>query len=208
MRRAGVLAKSSASSTSAWRDWPPIPASIPASRRANPSTYAESLNRSRRNASPVSAVVLFSALISHPPARAPGDHVAVVAQKDLLERRRGAGQRLHVELDEALEDRVQLPGVDREARTRPLDSHVVHPAQPAQRDDRFGGLHDDRRAGQVTEVGKRSRLGSSAGPDDRDAIAERLHLGEDVAGQEDRSTRVAQLANELLEDDLHQGVEA
>jgi len=38
IRSAGVLAKSSVSSTSAWRSWPPIPANIPSVSKASPST--------------------------------------------------------------------------------------------------------------------------------------------------------------------------
>ena len=50
-------------------------------------------------------------------------------------------------------------------------------------------------------------FGGAAGPDDRDPIAQRLDLGEDVAGQQYGPARIAQLADDVLEDHLHQRVE-
>ena len=133
--------------------------------------------------------------------------VPVVAQEQLLERRRRARQRPHVVLDEALEDAVQLAGVDAELRTRAVDARVVDPGQLSERADRFRRLDDHGRAGEVAQLAERSRLGGSASADDRHPIAQRLDLGEDVAGQEDGAARIAQLANDVLEDDLHQRVE-
>jgi hypothetical protein len=44
-------------------------------------------------------------------------------------------------------------------------------------------------------------------PDDADAVAERLELGQDVAGQEDRSAALPELADVLFEAGLHQRIE-
>ena len=45
-------------------------------------------------------------------------------------------------------------------------------------------------------------------PDDRDAVADPLHLREDVGGEEDRPPGGAQLVEDLVEGPLHQRIEA
>jgi hypothetical protein len=166
MRRAGVLAKSSVSSTRAWCDDP----ADAASNAASPTTYAGSRNRSRCSASPISAVMPRSACPRNGAGRSPRAWAA---------RRSPSG----VEVDQLLVDAVELAGVDGEPRTRTVDAQVVHSSQPAQQADRLRGLDLDGRARQVAEVVECSRLGGLAGADDRDAIAECFDLGKDVAGQ-------------------------
>ena len=105
------------------------------------------------------------------------------------------------------EDPIELAGVDAELRTRVVDAHVVHPGQVAQRADRLGGLDDDGRAGQVAQLVERSRLGGSPAR----MIVTRSHSASTSARMWlDSSTvrpAVAQLADDVLEDDLHQRVE-
>jgi hypothetical protein len=106
-----------------------------------------------------------------------------------------------------LQDGIELARIDREPRARPIEDQLVHPGQPAQPIDRLDRLDDNGRAGQVAELVERSRLGGSTGTDDRDSITEGLDLGEDVAGEQNRASRGAHLAHDVLEDDLHQRIE-
>ena len=80
--------------------------------------------------------------------------------------------------------------------------------QPGQRLERPRGLHHHARAGEVAQLVEGAGLGRAAGADDRHAIAQRLDLSQDVAGEQDRAPRVAQLADDVLKDDLHQRIES
>jgi hypothetical protein len=59
----------------------------------------------------------------------------------------------------------------------------------------------------VAQVRKRSRLHGAALPDDGDPVAQRLDLGEDVAGQQDGPPALALFLDAVAEDRLHQRVE-
>ena len=58
---------------------------------------------------------------------------------------------------------------------------------------------------QLVHVGQRDDL---AGAHDRHAVAQPLHLGQDVRREEDRATGLAPLVEQVVEGALHQWVEA
>ena len=135
--------------------------------------------------------------------------VAVVAQEQLLERRRLAGEGPHAGGLERVEGRVQprrcrpgtatrLPSITRSCtaagRARP------RAASPARRaiDVRVRW----RRSARVPDSTQRP------GADDADPVAQPLDLGQDVAAQQHGVAVVAESVDVLLEDGLHQRVEA
>ena len=63
-------------------------------------------------------------------------------------------------------------------------------------------------AAEVPHRFQRAALDGPAGADDRHPFAQRLGLGEDVAGQQHRRAAVAGLGDALLKDVLHQRVQA
>ena len=134
--------------------------------------------------------------------------VAVVAQEQLLERRRPAREAAHAGLREQAERLVEPRRVDREAHLGAVDAQVVDALEPGEAVDGLVGLDDDRRAGEVPQLVERAGLDRAPGPDDPHAMAERLDLGEDVAGQQHGAARGADLGDALLEDRLHQRVQA
>ena len=84
--------------------------------------------------------------------------VAVVAQEQLLERRRMADQAAHAELAESAHRCVEVLGVDVEAHAVAVDLEAVDPGevgQPVGGPYRLGG---DRRAGQVPQLAERAAL--------------------------------------------------
>ena len=149
-------------------------------------------------------------IIARPPPRRRRrgrDVVAVVAQEQLLERGRGAGQGPHVELHQLLAARVELAGVDAEPGALAVDAHVVHPRQPAQRADRPA-------VSTSTVVRVRWRRSSNV-PDSAARPARMMVTRSHSASTSERmwldSSTVrplAQLADDVLEDRLHQRVEA
>ena len=112
--------------------------------------------------------------------------------------------------DEPREHVVELAGVDAELRACAVDaSEVVHPGQVARVPAARGAVLDgDRRTGEVAQLGEGAGLHGPAVADDRHPVAERLDLGEDVAGQQHGAAVGAQLGDDVLEDRLHQRVEA
>ena len=72
----------------------------------------------------------------------------------------------------------------------------------------LGGGHRDGGAPQVTQVRERAGFDDLALTDNRDAIGENLHLGEDVAGKQDGVPGLLHLANAFLEHRFHEWVEA
>ena len=60
----------------------------------------------------------------------------------------------------------------------------------------------------MAQLGQGAGLHGAAVPDDADPVAERLDLGEDVAGQQHGAALGADLADVLLEHRLHQRVQA
>ena len=88
------------------------------------------------------------------PALELGELVAVVAQEQLLERRRLAGQAADAEAGEVLERAVELGGVDVEPGPQPVDLGVVDAGQGVEPVDGPLGLDRDRGAGQVAQLGR------------------------------------------------------
>src|SRR5690606_22372804 len=177
-----------------------------------PNVQISALVRSRRRASRVSRPVPVKTLIvcSFPSARSPGaDRLgvgrrsrprgAVVPQEQFLEGGRGAGEVAYAEGGDMPQHRVQVPRLDLEAGTAAVDAHVVHARQLRQPDDRLVGLHDHLGAGQVTQLGQGAGLHGAPVADDADPVAQRLHLGQHVAGEQHRASGVAQLADALAE---------
>jgi hypothetical protein len=85
---------------------------------------------------------------------------------------------------------------------------VVNPRERFEAVERALGLDLDRGAREMAQFGEGPRLDRSAGTDDAHAIAERLDLGEYVAREQHGDALVGELANALLEDRLHQRVQA
>ena len=86
---------------------------------------------------------------------------------------------------------LELTSIHVEAGSRPVQHDVVDARQRLEPVERLRGLHRHRRPRQVAELGEAPRLDRAAEPDDRDAIAERLDLGQDVAGEKHRAARAA-----------------
>ena len=74
-----------------------------------------------------------------------------------------------------------------------MDSEVVHVRILLQRMGVGAGAHRDGGPHQVSQLLERARFHRAAGADDRDVVAELLHLGEDVTGQQHRGTEVGDL---------------
>src|SRR5215467_5053820 len=106
-----------------------------------------------------------------------------MAQEELLERRRLTGQAADADVREPPEQAVELVGVNLARDPQALDIQVVDARQLVEADRRSRQLGRNRRPGQVTQVSEASALDRAAAPDNRDAVAERLDLGEDVARQ-------------------------
>ena len=87
-----------------------------------------------------------------------GDVVAVVAQEQLLQRRRLAGQRADAEPPERVDGRAEVVGVDLEQHPLALDDQVVHAGQSVETGGRGSHLGRDGRAGEVAQVGQRAGL--------------------------------------------------
>ncbi len=66
----------------------------------------------------------------------------------------------------------------------------------------------DRGTGQVSQLGEGAGLDRATTPDDRDGVADLLHLAQDVRGEQHRPSRVLDPLYVLGEDRLHQGVQA
>src|SRR3954451_15196148 len=115
----------------------------------------------------------------------------IVAQEDLLEGGRAADERLHAAVDELLQNALQL------ARLDALDDLLA-----VQR------LGLDRRARQVAKLRERAAFHRPAVADDAHAIAQRLDLGADVAGEQAGAGGLALVLHARAEDLLHQRIEA
>ena len=99
-------------------------------------------------------------------------------------------------------------GVHLEEDPEAVDLEVVHPGEPVEPGQRPHRLGGHRGAGQVPQLGQRPGLDPAPGPDDAHPVAQPLDLGEDVAGEQHRAPAVAEVVDALLEDRLHQRVEA
>src|SRR5262245_21063828 len=105
-----------------------------------------------------------------------------------------------------MQHRVELTGVGLETYSGALDLQVVYSTQGAQTVGRSGELGRDGRTGEMPHVGEGAGLNRPAEADDRHPVTERFHLGEDVAGEENRTPTCALLVDALLEDLFHQRV--
>ncbi len=132
----------------------------------------------------------------------------VVPEEELLQRGRLADQAAHAGVAQHPDDFGQALAVDLGAQGMAFDADVFDAGDPAEIDGVADHLGLDRSAGQVTHRFQRAALDGTARPDDRDPVAQRLGLGEDVAGQQDRHAAVAGLADALLEHVLHQRIQA
>ena len=98
--------------------------------------------------------------------------------------------------------RRSAPGCRRRRRSC-TPGRRVQPGRPA------GQLGRDRGAGQVAQLGQRAGLDRPPVADDADPVAQRLDLGQDVAGQQHGAARRrAPRGCTSLEHRLHQRVEA
>ena len=203
------------------RDERGLPASSPRLRARPRSGRASLTLAARRPASTISA-----SHTSDQPGRAAGrsaqrpvparlmrrladEVVAVVAQEQLLKRRRLAGQGADAEARRA--PRAPRRGGSCRPRSAPGRPRRRGRARRRARSRPVGaalGLGDDRGAGQVAQLGQRAGLDRTAGADDADPVAQRLDLGEDVARQQHGAPARSRLLDAGLEHRLHQRVEA
>ncbi len=135
----------------------------------------------------------------------------VVPQEQLLQRRRPADQAAHPGRNQPAQQRAQAGRVHlarqphRPPRRR-LDRDLVQPVQAGQV---RGGIQlgGDRGPGQVAQLGQGPALHRPPGPDDRHPVAQRLDLGQDVAGQQDRPAAPPLVPHAVPERRLHQRVQ-
>ena len=131
---------------------------------------------------------------------------AVLREEQLLERRLPAQQFR----DPGVRQDFQQRG-DRAAHVAadhpPVHLHRGHPGYARQIGDRAieGGL--DRERGEMPHLGQRSHLHELACPQDAHPVAERLHLAQDVRGEEHRLAAVASFTDALPERLLHQRIQ-
>ena len=85
---------------------------------------------------------------------------------------------------------------------------VGHPGDPRERRHRARHPHLHRPATASQEGADLLERDEAPMPDDRDAVADPLHLREDVGGEEDGPPRGAELVEDLVEGPLHQRIEA
>ena len=116
-------------------------------------------------------------------------------------------ERAQAELRQPPDGLVDVAGVDVEAGAMVLDMEVVDAGQRVEARGLAHGLDRDRGAGQVPEIGERAALDPLAGADDRDAVAQRLDLGEDVAREQHRLPLRVRLLDAGAEDRLLERVE-
>src|SRR5215207_9581581 len=130
-----------------------------------------------------------------------------MAQEQLLEGRRLAGERTNAELTQRLQGGSELDRVDLEGCALALDDEVVHAGQRVEPHRRLRQLRGDRRTCEVPQLGERAGFHGATRADDADLVAQPLDLGKDVARQQNRSAFVLELVDALGEHRLHQGIE-
>jgi hypothetical protein len=132
-----------------------------------------------------------------------------VAQEQLLQGGRPADQAAHAHAGELPQRRVQRLGVDVEADPAVLPAQIVHAGQVGQPLRPADQLGLDGGTGQVAQVGERAGLHGPTVTDDGEPVAQRLDLGQDVAGQQHGAAAAALLLpDDLTEHLLHQRVQA
>ena len=131
-----------------------------------------------------------------------------MAHQQLLQRRGMCDQGAHAERRQGADHPVDPVPVDLEGHGRPLDAQVMDTDDPVQTLRDTVGLGDERGARHVAKLRQAAGLDDAPLAHDRDPVRQGLDLGEDMAGQQNRATRRLHLADGLLEDCLHQRIEA
>ena len=114
----------------------------------------------------------------------------------------------HAQGGEGTDHAVDLVPVDLEGGRAVLGGQVVDPLQLGQGVRPPVQLGDEGGAGHVAQLRERSRLDDPTLADDGEPIGQRLHLREDVAGEQHRAPGGLDLGDRLLEDHLHQRVQS
>ena len=111
--------------------------------------------------------------------------------EELLQRRRRAGQGRDPVRAEQLEQPLEVVAPDGAHHVVVGHGDVGDPGQrlDLRRVDGVGQRRADRRPGQVAQLGQRAGLDGAAVADDAHPVAQRLDLGEDVAGQQHGAAR-------------------
>src|SRR5439155_8871408 len=132
----------------------------------------------------------------------------VMPQEQLLQRRRMANQAGDAKLAEPAHHLVEMLGVDVDLDLRVVNFETVNAGEAVEARDRRFQLGGDRGARQVAQLLQGFALLRAAQPNDAEAVAEGLYLGQDVAGEQHGPALGLDLPDAVLEDGLHQGVEA
>ena len=160
--------------------------------------------RSRRRASRARTPVPASPLTGRS-RHVPSGHI--VTQKQFLQRRRLAGHGADPGLGEVAEHVVEGLVVDLATDPQAHHVQVMHTRNPVQA-DRASQLGINGRAAQVPQLGEGAGLDAPAVADNAHPVRQRLGLGQDVAGQQDRPAAAALVLHTVPERGLHDGVEA
>jgi hypothetical protein len=135
-------------------------------------------------------------------------HRLVLAKEHVLQRCGRHGELLDTQVGEVLHGEVEIVAVHRELGSAILTFEVVHVRKLLQRPAIATGAYRDGGAHQMTKFVERARSYGAAGADDRHVVTEPFDLGEDVAGQQHRSTAVGNLVDTLAKSPVHQRVQA
>ena len=131
-----------------------------------------------------------------------------MAEEQVLEGRRGGGERLDPEAAERAERLTDPLGLDGAPHVGAVEVDVLEGGELGGRGRRALQGGADGGAGAVAQGIEGAGLHHQAVADDGDAVRECLGLGEDVAGEEHAASLLLHVADLLLEDHLHEGVEA
>src|SRR6266536_3504821 len=190
----------------------PSATSTTMARLASPATSSAALSGAYRptTAAPISSSrpVSSSVRVCRTTVRRLISATRMSSVATLLQGRRLAGQRLHPERREALQHCVEMVVVDVEPRPGAFHDEVVDAGQLAQPGRRPRQVGRDRGAGEVAHLREGAGVDRTAGADDADPVAERLDLGEDVAGEQSRAPVGAFVPDAVAKHRLHQRVQA
>src|SRR6266540_4312720 len=119
-----------------------------------------------------------------------------------------AHQAGYAKLAEPAHHLVEMLGIDIEPDLRVLNLETVDAREAVEAGGRPLQHDGDGSARQVAHLLQGSALLRAAQPNDAEAVAEGLDLGQDVAGEQHCPALGLDLPDAVLEDGLHQGVEA
>jgi hypothetical protein len=119
-----------------------------------------------------------------------------------------AGQRAQPELGQGLHGLVEVVGVHVEASPVVVHLQAVDARQAIQAGRSPHGVRGDRGPGEVAQFGQGPALHGPSGPDDADLVTEGLDLSQDVARQQHGPALGLDLADAVLKDRFHDGVQA